>query len=339
MKALHDLTLATPWALLLLLGVGALIVERILAHRASREAAFRFSSSALLDGLPVSFPQRFFWLPEALRALALCLFVVAVARPELVGVPRHEEEEGIDIVLAIDTSCSMMAADFQPQDRMYVAKKSIQEFVLKRKTDRIALVIFAGEAATWVPLTLDYSLVAEMLQDVSTGMVTDGTAIGNAIGTALNRLKDSDARSKVVVLLTDGDNNAGEISPLAAAGLAKDLGVRIYTILIGTGGAVPFPAGKDLFGRPVFRKQVIPTNPELLEQIAKTSGAEAFTATDKSELDARLGEVLDRLDKTKIESNTELRPYAELFPWFVLAGLVCMGLEGLLRATRFRRYP
>jgi Ca-activated chloride channel family protein len=338
MKALHDLTLATPWALLLLLGVGALIVERILAHRASREAAFRFSSSALLDGLPVSFPQRFFWLPEALRALALCLFVVAVARPELVGVPRHEEEEGIDIVLAIDTSCSMMAADFQPQDRMYVAKKSIQEFVLKRKTDRIALVIFAGEAATWVPLTLDYSLVAEMLQDVSTGMVTDGTAIGNAIGTALNRLKDSDARSKVVVILTDGDNNAGEISPLAAAGLAKDLGVRIYTILIGTGGAVPFPAGKDLFGRPVFRKQVISTNLSRFGADRQTPAApEAFTATDKSELAALSGG--PRLDTTKIESNTELRPYAELFPWFVLAGLVCMGLEGLLRATRFRRYP
>ncbi|MFO0727398.1 MAG: VWA domain-containing protein [Myxococcota bacterium] len=339
MKELHDLSFASPWAFLLLGVVAALIAERLLAYRSEREAAFRFSSTAILEGLPVTFAARFFWLPDACRVLSLVAFVCAVARPQLVGAPRAEEEEGIDIVLAIDTSCSMMAADFQPQDRMFVAKKSIQEFILKRKTDRIALVVFAGEAATWVPLTLDYSLVAEMMQEVSVGMVSDGTAIGNAIGIALNRLKESEAHSKVVVLLTDGDNNAGEISPKAAAELAKDLGIRIYTILIGTGGAVPFPAGKDLFGRPVFRKQVIPTNPELLEDIARTTGAEAFTATDKTELDARLGTVLDRLDKSKVESSNELRPYAELFPWFVLAGLVALALEGLLRATRFRRYP
>ncbi|MCC7384774.1 MAG: VWA domain-containing protein [Deltaproteobacteria bacterium] len=336
---LHDLSLQTPWALWGLLPIAWVALERWWWRRRRRQPAFRFPGVAMLGELPRTTAARLAALPFALRLLALGLVVVALARPQLVSSADRDENEGIDIVLALDTSCSMQAADFQPQDRMFVAKKSIQEFILKRKNDRVAMVVFAGEAATWVPLTLDYSLVAQMLEEVGVGMLTDGTAIGTAIATALNRLRKSDTTSKVVVLLTDGDNNAGSISPNAAAGLAKDLGVKVYTILIGKGGAVPFPAGKDLFGRAVFRKQVIPTNPQLLQEIAATTGGEAYTATDKSELDARLIQVLDSLQRSRIEAAAQLRPYAELFPEVVLAALILMALEMLIAATRLWRFP
>lgn len=336
---MNDLSLASPWALLGILAVIAIFVERRWWRSRGKAPALRYSAVALTDGIPVTWAVRLSWLPELIRALSLVCIVVALARPQLVGTPEAEETEGIDIVLVLDTSCSMSAADFQPQDRMVVAKKSIGEFIGTRQSDRVSLVVFGGEAATWVPLTLDYSLVAEMLDEIEVGMVQDGTAIGNAIGTGLNRLKASEAKSKVMVLLTDGDSNAGEISPLAAADLAREMGVKIYTILIGQGGAVDFPAGKDLFGRPVFRKTVIPTNPELLKQIAAKTSGEAFSATDKEELDARLSDVLDALDRSRLESTAQARPYAELFPWAVAAALVLMALELVLGATRLRRFP
>lgn len=336
---LGDLRLESPWALLALIPILAIAIERWLWRKKQRQPALRFPGKLLIDGLPKTFAARFVWLPFALRLVALSCICVALARPQLVGAADPEEAEGIDLALVLDISCSMQAADFQPQDRMFVAKKSIQELIQTRSSDRIALVVFAGEAATWVPLTLDYSLLAQMLEEVNVGMLTDGTAIGSAIATALNRLRKSEAKSRAIVLLTDGDNNAGSISPVAAAGFAKDLGVKIYTVLIGTGGAVPFPAGKDLFGRMVYKKQVIPTNPELLKQIAKDTGGEAFSATDKAELDARLHEILDHLEKTKIESTAQLRPYAELFPHLVLAAVLLLAIELLLGATRWARFP
>jgi Ca-activated chloride channel family protein len=338
-KVLHDLSLASPWALLALLPV--LLAGAYLAWRRARrmDPALRFPSLALVEDLPDSAVLRVAWLPDALRLLSLSLLALALARPQLVGPPEADEAEGIDIVLALDISCSMQAADFQPNDRIFVAKKSVNEFVLKRKNDRVGLVVFAGEAASWVPLTLDYSLLGTMLDEVEVGLLQDGTAIGNAIGTALNRLRESEAKSKVVVLITDGDSNAGEISPNKAAELAKDLGVKIYTVLIGKGGEVPFPAGKDLFGRLVYRQQRVDTNPKLLQEIAATTGGEAFVASDKKELDDRLSTILDRLDRSKIEATLESHPYAELFPWAVLVALLSMALELLLRSTRFQRFP
>ncbi|MBI4814698.1 MAG: VWA domain-containing protein [Deltaproteobacteria bacterium] len=274
-----------------------------------------------------------------LRVLALSFVCLALARPQLVGPPRGDKATGIDIMLALDASGSMRAADFQPKDRMFVAKKSITEFVLSRKSDRLGLVVFAGEAATWTPLTLDYSMLAKMVEEIETGVLGDGTAIGTAIGTALNRLRSSDAQSKVIVLLTDGDNNAGEISPTKAAEFAKELGVKVYTVLIGRGGPVPFPAGKDLFGRVVMRNQVIPINPELLEKIATMTGGAAFSASDKNELDRSLAEILDSLEKSKLEGALGVETYAELFPWSVAAALALLFLELLLRSTRLSRFP
>lgn len=329
----------SPWFLLLLVlvaGSAAYIVWRRATHR---EPALKYSSTAFVRGLPGSFWAKIAWVPDVLRLLALTSIVFALARPQILGKPYAEDSEGIDIILAIDTSCSMRAADFQPRDRMFVAKQSIGEFVKQRTLDRIGLVVFAGEAASWVPLTLDYSLLVDLLDEVEVGMLPDGTAIGTALATSLNRLRDSEAESRVVIILTDGDNNKGSITPKRAAEFAKTLGIKVYTILIGRGGEVPFPAGSDLFGRQVFRNQVIPTNPALLEEIATTTGGLAYAARDGEELDARLSEVLDSLEKTQLENTTYTTPREELFTWFVLAAIVMLGLEILLSATRLRRFP
>lgn len=329
-----------PWFLLALVPVLATAVYLYWRRHRHRDPALVFSSRDLVQALPVTIWARLIWLPDALRILSLALVVLALARPQILGQPEAEDTEGIDIVLALDTSCSMRAADFQPRDRMYVAKQSIIDFVKRRSVDRIGLVVFAGEAASWAPLTLDYSLLIDLLSEIETGMLPDGTAIGSALGTALNRLRDSDASSRVIVLLTDGDNNAGNISPKKAADFAKELGVKIYTILIGTtGGPVPFPAGKDLFGRPIYQNQVVPTNPKLLEEIAGQTGGVAYQAIDGKELDQRLTEVLDSLERTRLESTVYTTPKDELFPYFVWAAFLVLALEILLSATRLRRLP
>ena len=330
---------AEPWFLLGLVAVAGAAALLVYRRRRGKEPAMRFSGHRLLRGLPKSPWAKLWWLPDALRLVAVALFAVALARPQIMGEPESEEAEGIDIVLALDTSGSMRAADFQPKDRMTVAKASIEAFVSRRNRDRIGLVVFAGEAASWVPLTLDYSLVAQMLDEIEVGMLPDGTAIGSAIGTALNRLRASEAKSRVVVLLTDGDSNAGEITPRKAADFAQELGVKVYTILIGKDGPVPFPAGKDLFGREVFRDVQVPTNPALLKDIAQTTGGEYYEAKDGAELDQRLIEVLDDLERTRVEGAVYSTPKAELFGWFVLAGLLLVATEILLSATRLRRFP
>lgn len=339
MFPINDLRFESPWALLSFIPLVALIGIRYFERKKKRTPAFQFSSFLLLENLPTSWVTRVAWLPTLLRYVALSLIVLALARPQLMGEPESDDSQGIDIVLAVDTSCSMTAADFKPKDRMFVAKKSINEFILGRKNDRVGLVVFAGEAASWVPLSLDYSLITRMLDEVEVGMIEDGTAIGTALSTSLNRLRSSDAKSKVIVLLTDGDNNAGTISPSKAADFAKELGVKVFTILIGKGGPVPFPAGKDIWGQTVYRNRTIPTNPELLNEIAQKTGGVAYRAIDKDDLDSKLMDVLDALETTKIESTATLRPYAEFFPNLVLLAMLLLGIEQLLTSTRFRRFP
>ncbi len=332
------LQLSEPWLLLGLIPVLGAALFLFWRHKRNKEPAMRYSSGRLLEGLPVTIWAQLWWLPDALRLLALCMFVIALARPQLMGEPDRQEAEGIDIVLAIDTSCSMRAADFQPKDRMTVALASIEAFVKKRTRDRIGLVVFAGEAASWVPLTLDYSLLVQMLEEVQVGMLPDGTAIGSAIGTSLNRLRKSDAKSRVVVLLTDGDNNSGNISPKQAAKFAAELEVKVYTIMIGKQGPVPFPAGKDIFGREVFKEVTVPTDPALLKEIADTTGGAAYSAEDGEELEARLSQVLDTLDRTRLEATVYSTPKDELFMGFVLAGLLLLATQLLLSATRLRSF-
>ena len=339
MLPLEDLRFESPWSFLGLLPIALLLAHSYWQKRKNKKPALLYSSLSLMTEVPQTFVTKFAWLPPALRLLTLSLIVVALARPQLVGEPEAEDSQGIDIVMAVDTSCSMKAADFKPKDRMFVAKRSINEFILGRTNDRVGLVVFAGEAASWVPLSLDYSLITRLLDEVDVGMMEDGTAIGTAIATALNRLRSSDAKSKVVILLTDGDNNSGTISPAKAADFAKELEIKVYTILIGKGGPVPFPAGKDIWGQTVYQNRTVPTNPKLLEEIAEKTGGHAYRAQDKEELDAKLQEVLDTLETSSLESTAKLRPYAEFFPHAVFLALLFLGMELLLTNTRFRRFP
>ncbi|MBX2813959.1 MAG: VWA domain-containing protein [Myxococcales bacterium] len=334
-----SLSLGTPWFLLGLIPVGMTVIYLVRRRRFRMDPALMFSSTSLLSPLPTTVWVRLHWLPDALRIMALALFVVALARPQVPGEAGWDQTQGIDIVLAVDTSGSMRAADFQPRDRMAVAKRSIADFIRQRTSDRIGLVVFAGEAASWVPLTLDYRLMIDMLDEVEVGMLPDGTAIGSAVGTAVNRLRESSATSRVVILLTDGDNNAGNLSPRKAAELAQELNIKVYTILIGRGGPVPFPAGNDIFGRPVFQEVEVPTNPQLLKDIAKLTNGEAYEAKDSTELDHQLSSVLNALDRSRLESTITEPPKTELFPWVIALALLLLGLEWSLGFTRLRRFP
>ena len=284
--------------------------------------------SLLRQGLPL------------LRMAAVTLAVVALARPQTVGARvRDLSVEGIDIMIALDLSTSMEAGDFRPQNRIYVAKETLNEFISSRVNDRIGLVVFAGAAYTQAPLTLDYGVLREVVKQLRTRVLEDGTAIGDALAVSLNRLRDSDAKSKVVILITDGDNNAGRISPIDAAAMAKALKVPVFTILVGKGGKVPFPDGTDLFGNTSYRDLDIAVNPALLQQISKMTGGEYYRATDRESLRAGLSAVLDRLDKSKLLEGGASANYKEEFPPFLLAAFLCAGLELLLRSTVLRVFP
>ena len=290
--------------------------------------------------LPVSLWARLWWLPGALVVAALALTAVGLSGPRLRASRRIDlSVEGIDIVVALDLSTSMLAADFRPKDRISVAKEVLKNFISSRQNDRIGLVVFAGESYTQCPLTLDYRVLEELLEQVKTGVIVDGTAIGNAIATAVNRLRESDAKSKVVILLTDGDNNAGNISPLQAAQIAKDLGIKVFTILIGRGGRVPYPTGTDLFGRTLYEQVEIDVNPELLQQIAASTGGAAYQATDRESLERGLSQVLDSLEKSKIYEAGASAHYDEWYARLFLPAAM-LGLFGLaLRATRLSGTP
>jgi Ca-activated chloride channel homolog len=330
--------LARPWALLLLLAlplvVAALMVER------RRLPRLRHPRTAFIAAGPRGLVARLWWLPHALVAGALALTVVALARPQ--GREREAEKqsvEGIDIVIALDLSTSMKAADFKPQNRLHVAKETLKAFIGRRPSDRIGLVVFAGDAYTQAPLTLDHAILRSLVDQLRFGVIEDGTAIGNAIATAVNRLRESSAKSKVVILITDGDSNAGQISPHEAAEIARSLGIRVFPILVGTGGLVPYPVGVDLFGQTIYEPRPFPVNPELLQEIARVTGGAYANATDRDELERGLQAVLDRMEKTRIFESTASHRVAELFPrwllpafWLAVAGLA-LGL------TRWRTFP
>ncbi|HYO54345.1 VWA domain-containing protein [Archangium sp.] len=275
-----------------------------------------------------------------MRAFAVAAAVVALARPQARDSRvRDPSVEGIDIVVALDLSTSMEAGDFRPQNRLHVAKEVLADFISNRVNDRIGLVVFAGAAYTQAPLTLDYGVLKEVLRQLRTRVLEDGTAIGDALATALNRLRDSDAKSRVVVLITDGDNNAGKISPLDSAGMARSLNIPIYTILVGKGGKVPFPQGTDLFGNTVWRETEIPINPELLQDIADSTGGEYYRATDPESLKRGLQKVLDSLERSKLHDGGASANYRELYHLPLALAFGLAALELLLRATFLRVFP
>jgi Ca-activated chloride channel homolog len=325
---------AYPWCLLALAVIPLLVYWRV--RRRGREPALRFPELATLAALTPSLWARLAWLPFAIRMLAVALIMVALARPQKGAAGEEIVAEGVDIMLVIDVSSSMLAEDFRPNNRLRVAKEVVADFIQKRDNDRLGMVVFARHALTKTPLTLDHDILLTQLEDVEIGIVPDGTAIGNAIASGVNRIKDSDAKSKLMILLTDGENTAGEIDPLTAAGLAKTFGIKIYTVGVGRGGLVPYPFRDPLYGV-VYQNVEIPIDEETLTKIADATGARFFRARDEQSLKA-VYEEIDTLERTEIEQVQYVR-YTELAPRFMTAALLFLVLELALSRTRLRRLP
>ncbi len=272
-------------------------------------------------------------LPFALRIAALSLIIVALARPRSSNEVEKRDTEGIDIVLAMDVSTSMLARDFTP-DRLSAAKDIAIEFISQRPSDRMGIVVFAGESYTQCPLTTDRATLINLMKEVQTDLIEDGTAIGNGLATAVARMMDSDAPSRVVILLTDGVNNRGEIAPQTAAEIAKTSGIRVYTIGVGANGTAPYPVMTP-WGVEVRNMQV-EIDEDLLKEVAKTTGGRYFRATDNT----KLAEIYSEINKMETARTTvdSFPVYKELFGGYALAALICLALE-LLVGLMLRRLP
>ncbi|MCB9366587.1 MAG: VWA domain-containing protein [Calditrichaeota bacterium] len=295
---------------------------------------FRFPTLAHARKMGRSIRVRLRLLPFLLRLAGLSLLIIALARPQQFDTESTRSIEGIDIVLCIDISTSMDAEDLKP-DRLEAAKRVAAEFVQLREHDRIGVVPFAGESFTQVPLTTDHKVVLSLLGQIQMRMVEDGTAIGMALATSVNRLRESDAKSKVIILLTDGQNNRGEIDPLTAAQAARALGLRIYTIGVGTRGMAPYPV-ETVFGKRYQNVQVN-IDEEMLTEIANLTGGRYYRATDEKSL-ATIYEQIDTLERTKIQVE-EYKEVAELFMPWLIAAVLCLALELLLSLTWLRKLP
>ncbi|MGE0076489.1 MAG: VWA domain-containing protein [Bacteroidales bacterium] len=269
--------------------------------------------------------------PFVLRIIAVILVIVALARPQTTNIQKNVSADGIDIVLSLDVSGSMLARDFKP-DRLEAAKELGIKFVSGRQTDRVGLVIFAGESFTLCPITTDHVALINMFKDISMGVLEDGTAIGSGLATAISRLKDSEAKSKVIILLTDGVNNRGEIAPLTAAEIAKSFGIRVYTIGVGTYGTAPYPV-QTPFGTQ-YRDMKVEIDEDLLTKIAEMTGGEYFRAVSNKALEEVYAKI-DKLEKSKIEV-TEYSRREERFRPYALAAFILLVLEILLRRTFLR---
>ncbi len=271
-----------------------------------------------------------------LRVLAFAALVIALARPRQTLKEEDIKAEGIDICLVMDLSSSMLAQDFKP-DRLEVSKRVASDFVAKREYDRIGLSVFSGEAFTQCPLTTDHRVVKEFLASLKCGLLEDGTAIGMGLATAVNRLKESESKSKVVILLTDGVNNAGYIKPLTAAEIAREFEVKVYTIGVGSTGDALTPVSRRSDGKYIFGLARVEIDEDLLNQIADMTGGKYFRATSAESLERIYAEI-DQLEKTEIEV-TSIKRYSEEFHRFALWGLVLLILELFLRYTVFKTIP
>jgi len=326
--------LADLWFLLLLAFIPLYLWLTIFHRR--KEASIRYSDLGNVRKVKGTRSIRYRRVLIFLRGLALSLMVVALARPQA---GRKSEEiltKGIDIVLTLDVSTSMRAEDFKPNNRLWVAKEVAKDFIRGRRNDRIGLVIFAGKSFTQCPLTLDYGVLLDFLDRVEIGMVEDGTAIGMGLATAINRLRESQAKSKVVILLTDGRNNRGEIDPVTAAKAAQPLGIKIYTIGAGKRGSAPYPIEDPIFGKRYVRLPV-EIDEKTLEEVARTTGGRYFRATDAQKLSA-IYEEISQMEKTKIKTR-EYMEYSERFGRFLFPALLFLMIEIVLANTRFRKIP
>jgi Ca-activated chloride channel family protein len=309
-------------------------------HRRREGTSFRFSSLSLLGQIAGTWRVRWSFVPVLLRWLALILVLIALAGPQKILAQSKLTSEGIDIVLALDVSGSMSAEDYvinaQRISRLGIIKNTVEDFVKQRHDDRIALIVFGSQAYTVCPLTTDHDWLLENLRQVRIGLIEDATAIGSGIATSLLRLKNSKAKTRIIVLLTDGVNNSGKIDPLTAAKTAQALGIKVYTIGAGTTGIVPFPV-TDEFGNKHYEQAQFDLDEDTLKKIASMTGGEYFRAADTDSL-RRIYSEIDKLEKTKIVDKG-YRQYEPLFWYFLDAALILLALEIILTNTLFLKVP
>lgn len=331
----EQLRFERPWAGLLLIAAPMAWFGRVWVQRLSRPR-LQFSRAAALRTSKGTWRSRLANLPSALRTVALALLVVGLAGPQSIHARDTAEVSGIEIILTLDMSGSMAAADIRPT-RFKATKAVVRNFINRRPNDRIGAVVFGRDAYTLLPLTTDREALRTALRGLQLDQIDGrGTAIGNAVGVSLNRLKRSRAKSKVMILLTDGESNAGNVSPSQAADLASAMDVKIYPILMGVSDSAPVQQGTGLFGRAIFGTANYPVNPELLEQMADKTGGEFFLVSDRAALEQSFHQILDALEKSDIEDAG--RMYTELFPAFVGPALIFLLIE-LLVLLWLRRWP
>ena len=318
------------WLLLLLIPMVGWYIWKLRKSQAS----LQLSASQGFDKAPVSYKVYLRHLPFVFRVLCLIFLIIALARPQSTDNWQNSTTEGIDIVMAVDISTSMLAEDLKP-NRLEAAKEVAASFISGRPNDNIGLVIFAGESFTQCPLTIDHAVLLNLLKDVKCGMIEDGTAIGHGLANAVSRLKDSQAKSKVVILLTDGSNNRGEVAPSTAAEIARTYGVRVYTVAIGTKGTAPYPF--QVAGKTVYQNIPVEIDEQTLTQIAQITGGKYFRATNNRAL-KNIYEEIDQMEKTKISVQEYSKKQEEYLPFAILA-LLFLFLELLLRYTLLRNIP
>ncbi len=329
---MRDVSFAHPVFFWLLLALPVLTGWYIFKHY-YRSTSFKISSFRSIESIKTPLKVHLRHSTFVLRLMALALLIVALARPQSKHSWQDIKTEGIDIVLAIDISASMLAKDFKP-DRLEASKSVAMDFIDERPNDRIGLVIFSGESFTQCPLTTDHTVLKNLFSSVKTGMVQDGTAIGMGLATAISRLKDSKAKSKVVILLTDGVNNSGSISPELASDLAKPFGIRIYTIGVGTKGMAYSPVGIYPNGQYAYDYVKVDIDEPVLKGISNMTGGKYFRATNNNALKQIYAEI-DKMEKTIIEEKQYSRK-SELFHPLAIAALLCLLLEFILKNTLFR---
>lgn len=328
-----DLVFQYPKLLYLLLLIIPAILWYVLRDRYSK-ASLQFSSLEAFRNSRISIRQYLRHLLLVFRIFAFALLIIVLARPQSTEHWQDITTEGIDIMIALDISSSMLARDFQP-DRLEASKDVATEFISGRPNDRIGLVVFAGESFTQCPLTSDHSVLINFFQDVESGMIEDGTAIGNGLATSISRLKDSKAISKVIILLTDGVNNRGEIAPKTAAEIAKTFGIRVYTVGVGSMGMAPYPVN-TAFGIK-YQNMKVEIDEKVLKEVALATDGRYFRATNNRKL-KEIYEQIDQLEKSKIEVK-EVSRRKEEFASFALIAFFLLVAEGLFRILLFRALP
>ena len=333
MNFFNNISFAHPLFLWLLIVIPVLIAFYVLRDNWGE---IKLSSLSNLSATPRSFKEYVKHFLFALKLIAIGLLIVALARPQSKTSWKNITTEGIDIIMAIDISASMLAKDFKP-NRMEAAKEVAQEFVEARLNDRIGIVIFSGESFTLCPLTTDHAIVKNVMKDIKPGMVADGTAIGMGLATSVSRIKDSKAKSKVIVLLTDGVNNMGAVAPQTAAEIAKAFGIRVYTVGVGTLGKALAPVALYPNGQYVYDYVPVDLDEKMMSGIADMTGGKYFRATDNSKLVSVYKEI-DRMEKTIVEERKHTRRTEEFFPFAVTAAILLL-LNFILNNTILRSLP